>query len=87
MKKEITFSNLYWSHFLRGFCFRTQAGETFDDVMKKIVVGPDSEEKMGEFLESMFDDVDDMEEYFYDEDVESIIEAYREYHGIEDDDD
>lgn len=87
MKKEITFSNLYWNDGLRGFCFRSQAEDTFNEVMQNIVESPETEKMMGEFLESMFDDVDDMEEYFYDEMPEIIIEEFREYHGIEEEED
>lgn len=87
MYKEITFSNLYWNDGLRGFCFRAQAEDTFNEVTQAAVDGPDTEEMMSEFIESMFDDVDDVEEYFYEQDAENIIEEYRKYHGIEADDD
>ena len=42
---------------------------------------------MGEFLESTFDDVDDLEEYFYNEKIQDIIDEFCEYHGIEADED
>lgn len=87
MTKEITFSNLFWDDGLRGFCFRSQSNDTFNEVMVQVVESPETERMMGEFLESMFEDVDDMEEYFYEQDAENIIEEYREYHGIEADDD
>lgn len=87
MTKEITFSNLYWNDRLRRLCFRSQAEDTFKEVTSRIVDDPETERMMGEFLESMFDDVDDLEEYFYNELSEDIIEEYCEYHGIEADDD
>ncbi len=87
MTKEITFSNLYWNGRLRGFCFRSQAEDTFNEVMQNVVDSPETEQMMGEFLESMFDDVDDLEEYFYEQDAENIIDEYREYYGIEADED
>ncbi len=83
MTKEITFSNLYWNDRLRGFCFRSQSEDTFNEVMQTIVESPETERMMGEFIEFMFNDVDDMEEYFYEELPETIIREYREYHGIE----
>lgn len=83
MTKEITFSNLYWNGGLRGFCFRNQSEDTFNEVMQNVVDGPETERMMGEFLESMFDDVDDLEEYFYEQDAGNIIDEYREYYGIE----
>lgn len=86
MKKEITFSDLYWNDRLRGLCFRKQAEDRFNEVMY-VVDGPETERMMGEFLESMFDDVDDLEEYFYEQDAENIIDEYREYYGIEADED
>lgn len=87
MTKEITFGNLYWNDGLRGFCFRSQSEDTFNEVMQNVVDGPETERMMGEFLESMFDDVDDLEEYFYNQDAENIIDEYREYYGIEADED
>lgn len=83
MTKEITFSNLYWNGRLRGFCFRSQSEDTFNEVMQNVVDGPETERMMGEFLESMFDDVHDLEEYFYEQDAENIIDEYREYYGID----
>lgn len=87
MKKEITFSDLYWNDRLRGFCFRRQAEDTFNEVMQNVVDGPETERMMGEFLESMFDDVDDLEEYFYNGKIQDIIDEFCEYHGIEADED
>lgn len=84
--KKITFSNLYWNDGLRGFRFRSQSEDTFNDVMNQVVGSTETEKMMSEFIESMFDGVDDMEEYFYEQDAENIIEEYREYHGIEADD-
>lgn len=83
MKKEITFSDLYWNDRLRGLCFRAQAEDTFNEVTQNIVESPETERMMSDFIESMFDDVDDMEEYFYNELPETIIREYCEYHGIE----
>lgn len=87
MTKEITFSNLYWNDGLRGFCFRNQSEDTFNEVMQNVVDGPETERMMGEFLESMFDDVDDLDEYFYNEKIQDIIDDFCEYHGIEADED
>ena len=87
MTIEITFSVLYWNDGLRGFCFRNQSEDTFNEVMQNVVDSPETERMMGEFLESMFDDVDDLEEYFYEQDAEDIIYEYREYYGIEADED
>lgn len=87
MTKEITFGNLYWNGGLRGFCFRNQSEDTFNEVMQNVVDGPETERMMGEFLESMFDDVDDLEEYFYNEKIQDIIDEFCEYHGIEADED
>lgn len=87
MTKEITFSNLYWNNGLRRFCFSAQAEDTFNEVTQNIVESPETERMMSDFIESMFDDVDDMEEYFYNELPETIIREYCEYHGIEADED
>lgn len=87
MTADITFSNLYWNDGLRGFLFRSQSEDTFNEVMGDTVDSPDTEQMMADFIESMFDDVDDMEEYFYNELPEDIVNEYREYHGIEVEDD
>ena len=85
MKAEITFSNLYWNDNLRGFFFRSQSEDTFNEVTQRVINSPDSEREVGEFLESQFSTVDEMEEYFYEQDAENIIDEMREY-GIEIDD-
>ena len=82
MIAEITFSNLYWNDSLRGFFFRSQSEDTFNEVTQLAVNSPESEEQVGDFFESMFNTVDEMEEYFYEQDAEDILDEMREY-GIE----
>lgn len=86
MTADITFSNLYWNESLRGFFFRSQSEDTFNEVTQRVVNSPSSEKEVGEFLESQFDTVDEMEEYFYEQDAENILDEMREY-GIEVEDD
>lgn len=88
MKAEISFSNLYWNDSLRGFFFRTQAENTFNEITQMFVNGPDDEDMMNEFFEHQFSDVDEMEEYFYSE-PDSIIIANMKDFGLScsDDDD
>ena len=42
MTKGITFSDLYWNRGLRGFLFRNQSEDTFNEVMQNVVDGPEN---------------------------------------------
>lgn len=86
MTAEITLSNLYWNDGLRRFFFRSQSEETFNEVTQAIINSPESEQIVSDFFNDMFESVDDMEEYFYEQDVENILDEMREY-GIEVDED
>lgn len=79
MTTEITFSNLFWNDELRGFFFREQSEATFNEVMARILDNPESEAMMDDFIESRFSTIDEMEEYFYEEDAETIIAELSEY--------
>lgn len=41
--------------------------------MARILDNPESEAMMDDFIESRFSTIDEMEEYFYEEDAETII--------------
>lgn len=79
MNAEITFSNLYWNDSLRDFFFRKQAEDTFNDVMQLFVNSPETERMVGEFFETQFSDVDEMEDYLYNTPDDEIIEEMKEF--------
>lgn len=82
MTAEITFGQLFWNVRLRDFFFRKQSEYTFLEVVNKTVNSPRAETEVSAFLESQFSTVDEMEEYFYEQDAENILDEMREY-GIE----
>lgn len=79
MTAEITFSNLVWNKSLRGFFFREQSERHFNEVVDAIMQGPEEEESLNELFENYFSTVDELEEYFYEEDADTIIADLREY--------
>lgn len=79
MTAEITFSNLVWNKSLRDFFFREQSENNFNEVVDAIMLGPDDEEAIRDFFENRFSTVDELEEYFYEEDADQIISDIREY--------
>lgn len=79
MTAEITFSNLVWNKSLRGFFFREQSELHFNEVVDAIMNSPEDEESLNELLANYFSTVDELEEYFYEEDADTIIADLREY--------
>lgn len=78
MTAEITFSNLVWNKSLRGFFFREQSEQHFNEVVDAIMHSPEEEESLNELLENRFSTIDELEEYFYEEDADTIIAELRE---------
>ena len=78
MTAEITFSNLVWNKSLRGFFFREQSERHFNEVVDAIMHSPE-EESLNKLFENYFSTVDELEEYFYEEDADTIIADLREY--------
>lgn len=72
MTAEITVSQLYWNPSLMNFFFRSQAEDIFNEVMDRVTI--DDKKKAFDYFESLFCDVDDMEEYLYDGDVDEIVD-------------
>ena len=72
MTTEITMSQIYWNKSLKNFFFRTQAEETFEEVMECIAVG-DKENALDQITE-FYDNLDDCEEDFYNLSADEIIQ-------------
>ena len=79
MKAEITISNLYYNNGLMSFFFRTQSKNTFEELIDKV-----SEDKKTVFdaieaysaLEAYSDDLDEIEEMFYNDSIDELCETF-----------
>ena len=79
MKAEITFEQVYWNHSLMNFFFRTQAEETLNELLDRASDKRDAIEKISENAEWDYEDLDELEEDFYELSVEELAEKF----GIE----
>ena len=69
MKAELTFKQLYYNNSMMNFFFRTQAENTFNELLESV------EETNGEIFEAIenySDDLDDIEEMMYNDSIEEI---------------
>lgn len=73
MTAEITVSNLYYNNSLMNFFFRNQAKETFEELIEAV---NESNEVIFENIESCYDDLDEVEELFYNESIEDLAEIF-----------
>ncbi|MCR5270573.1 MAG: hypothetical protein K6D91_06100 [Prevotella sp.] len=78
MKADVTISNIYWNAGLKNFFFRDQAFSTLEELVKRSTMGGQvTLNALDEVTNDM--DIDDVEETFYSESVESCAEEF----GIE----
>lgn len=71
MNAQVTMSDLIWNPGMRSFFFRSQAWEQFASIIEKI--SNDDFVSALEKIDDYFDNIDDCEEFFYNEDEEYII--------------
>lgn len=74
MNAEITFSQLYWNCSLMGFFFREQSKLAVEDLMARVEDPQTAIEKIDEFASDC--ELDDIEEMFYNDDVEDLAETF-----------
>lgn len=75
MKAEVTISNLYWNKVsLGGFFFRDQAYETLEQLVERSLDGEATLRALDEITED--EDIDSVEEDFYDLSVEQLAKNY-----------
>lgn len=76
MKAEITFNQLYWNPRIMDYFFRTQAVNTLDELLDRAVNRMDAVNKIDEYAEWHYNDLDDLEEDFYNESVEDLADMF-----------
>lgn len=69
MKADITIKQLYYNSSIMNFFFRTQAENTFNELLEKCT---ESNDEIFNAIENYSDDLDDVEEMFYNDSVEEI---------------
>jgi len=72
MKAELTIKQLYYNSSIMNFFFRTQAENTFNELIEKCT---ESNDEIFNAIENYSDDLDDVEEMFYNDSIEEISEA------------
>ena len=74
MKADVTFSQLYWNHSLMNFFFRTQSEKTLNELLDRANDRKTAVERIDEYAEENYDDLDELEELFYEDTVETIAD-------------
>ena len=69
MKAELTIKQLYYNASLMNFFFRTQAENTFNELIEKC---EESNDEIFEAIENYSDDLDEIEEMMYNDSIEEI---------------
>ena len=72
MKAELTIKQLYYNSSIMNFFFRTQSENTFNDLIEKC---EESNDEIFNAIENYSDDLDDVEEMFYNDSIEEIAES------------
>ena len=72
MKADLTIKQLYYNSSIMNFFFRTQAENTFNELIEKC---EESNDEIFNAIENYSDDLDDIEEMFYNDSIEEISEA------------
>lgn len=78
MRTGILFDDLVMNPSLRKFFFRAQANETFEEVVKATVDSPERMEEITHLIEDWFTDLANLEDWFYEESADQIIEQLTE---------
>ena len=72
MKAELTIKQLYYNSSIMNFFFRTQSENTFNELIEKCT---ESNDEIFNAIENYSDDLDEVEEMFYNDSIEEISEA------------
>ena len=71
MKANVNFSQVYYNSSLMSFFFRTQAENTLEELLEKCT---ESNDEIFDAIENYSEDLDEIEELFYNESLEDIAE-------------
>lgn len=73
MKAEITMSQLYSNCSLLNFFFRTQSENTFNELFDSV---EESNREVFDAIENYSDDLDEIEELFYNESIQELADIF-----------
>lgn len=73
MKAEVTISQVYYNHSLLNFFFRTQSENTFKELFESV---EEDNTEIFNAIENYSDDLDEIEELFYNESIEDLCEIF-----------
>jgi len=71
MNAQITISNLYYNHSLLNFFFRTQSQNDFNKLFESV---EEHKQEVFQAIENYSDDLDEVEEMFYNDSIAEICE-------------
>ena len=79
MKAEITMSQIWYNHSVMNFFFRTQAERTLKEFLDKVEDTDAALDRIDDYAETMVLTLDDIEEMFYEYQIEDLANEF----GIE----
>lgn len=71
MKANISINQLYYNASIMNFFFRTQSENTFNELLENV---EESNSEIFEAIENYSDDLDEIEEMFYNDSIEEIAQ-------------
>lgn len=71
MKANISINQLYYNASIMNFFFRTQSENTFNELLENV---EESNSEIFEAIENYSDDLDEVEEMFYNDSIEEIAQ-------------
>ena len=73
MKAQITLANSYYNKSLFNYFFREQAQEELINLLNKV---EEDIETVSDIVEELYEDIDQVEEIFYNKNLDEIIELF-----------
>lgn len=73
MKAQITLANSYYNKSLFNHFFREQAQEELINLLNKV---EEDIETISDIVEDLYEDIDEVEEIFYNDNLDEIIELF-----------
>lgn len=73
MKAEVSISQVYYNHSLLNFFFRTQAENAFNELFESV---QEDNREIFNAIENYSDDLDEIEELFYNESIEELCKIF-----------